>query len=182
MPLQKLASTCTSSLYCPPSTLTHTTRELAGYQYSFVQLWQLFPWMEPFYTQFEKDFDVRPWFMFVFEYWWIPVVSILAYGAMIVAVPKMTKNNPVKCDKALAYWNAFLAAFSIMGAVRIVPHLGWFMATHSFKDTVCLPPQGMNGDGASGLWCLLFTLSKVAELLDTLFVCLKGRTPIFLHW
>lgn len=40
----------------------------------------------------------------------------------------------------------------------------------------------MNGDGASGLWCLLFTLSKVIELLDTMFVCLKGRTPIFLHW
>ena len=180
--LQSLASACTSSLYCPPSTLTPTVRTLAGYKYSFVQLWELFPFLKPLYTQFEMAFDVRPWFMFVHDNWWLPLVSVLLYGVMIQVVPRLTKKNPIKCDKALAYWNFFLAAFSIMGALRIVPHLLWFQATHSFKDTVCTPPQMINGDGASGLWCLLFTLSKVAELLDTMFVCLKGRSPIFLHW
>ena len=93
-----------------------------------------------------------------------------------------TRSSIPQCDVALAYWNFFLALFSTLGALRIVPHLLWFSATHTFKDTVCTPPQMMNGDGASGLWCLLFTLSKVIELLDTMFVCLKGRTPSFLHW
>ncbi|GAB5035515.1 fatty-acyl elongase [Nannochloropsis oceanica] len=176
------ATTCTSSFYCPPSTLIPVTRELAGNTYTFLQFWQLFPWTKPFYTPFEKNFDVRPWFMFVHGNWWLPVVAIALYGVMIVTLPKYTAKKPVKCDVALAYWNFFLAVFSTLGAIRIVPHLLWFSATHTFKDTVCTPPQMMNGDGASGLWCLLFTLSKVIELLDTLFVCLKGRTPIFLHW
>ena len=95
-----------------------------------------------------------------------------------------SRPSPLRpqCDTALAYWNLLLAAFSILGALRIVPHLLWFLTTHSFKETVCTPPERMNGDGASGLWCLLFTLSKLVELVDTMFVCLKGRKPIFLHW
>ena len=32
------ASTCTSSFYCPPSTLVPTTRELVGHSYSFLQV------------------------------------------------------------------------------------------------------------------------------------------------
>ena len=142
----------------------------------------MFPWLSPLYTSYEKNFDVRPTFLFVHDSWWLPVVSIILYMAMILVVPRLTAKRPRKVDTALAYWNLFLAVFSIMGAIRIVPHLLWFQATHTFKETVCTQPQMINGDGASGLWCLLFTLSKVAELLDTLFVCLKGRTPIFLHW
>jgi hypothetical protein len=179
---RKAAGTCTSSLYCPASTLTPTTRELAGHKYQFLQLWEFFPWMEPFYTQFEKDFDVRPWFMFVYNNWWLPVVSILLYGAMIQVVPRLTAKKPVKCDKVLAYWNLLLATFSIMGTIRIVPHFLWITATHTFKETVCNAPYYVNGDGATGLWVLLFTFSKVVELFDTMFICLKGRKPIFLHW
>ena len=116
------------------------------------------------------------------ETWWLPIASIVLYMAMIVVLPRVFKDRPVKLGNMLAYWNLFLAAFSILGAARVVPHVLWFMSTHSFKETVCTQPQLINGDGATGLWCLLFTLSKVAELLDTLFICLKGRTPIFLHW
>jgi len=107
---------------------------------------------------------------------------VLGHAHILTFPPSLPPFPPLQCDTALAYWNLFLALFSIMGALRIVPHLLWFSATHTFKETVCTPPQMMNGDGASGLWCLLFTLSKVIELLDTMFVCLKGRTPIFLHW
>ncbi|TFJ85212.1 hypothetical protein NSK_003635 [Nannochloropsis salina CCMP1776] len=180
--LANLSDPCTSSLYCPPSSLVPVTRELAGHTYTFLQFWQLFPWSEPFYTRLEKEFDVRPWFLFVHANGWLPVVSIILYAAMVLLLPPITSKRPVKCDTALAYWNLLLAAFSILGALRIVPHLLWFLTTHSFKETVCTPPERMNGDGASGLWCLLFTLSKLVELVDTMFVCLKGRKPIFLHW
>jgi hypothetical protein len=32
------ASTCTSSFYCPPSTLVPVTRELSGHSYTFLQV------------------------------------------------------------------------------------------------------------------------------------------------
>ena len=33
-----------------------------------------------------------------------------------------------------------------------------------------------------GLWVLLFALSKVAELGDTIFIVLRKQNLIFLHW
>lgn len=155
---------------------------LASSSSSHTQLWQIFPWMSSSYASFEKDFDVRSSYEFILRHWWLPIASIILYLGMIIIVPRLTRKKPVRVDRALAYWNLFLAVFSTIGAIRTVPHLLWFMSTHSFKDTVCIRPQYINGDGATGLWCLLFTLSKIIELLDTLFVCLKGRTPIFLHW
>ncbi len=104
------------------------------------------------------------------------------YLAMVAFLPRVFKDRPVKLGKTLAYWNLFLAVYSICGAIRTVPHLLWFVSTHTFKETVCTAPYFNNGDGATGLWVLLFTLSKIVELCDTLFICLKGRKPIFLHW
>jgi hypothetical protein len=147
------------------------------------QLWQLFPFLEKFYAPFEKNFNPIPIFEFISSNWWIPYTSLALYISMIIFLPRIMKNRPVKnLSKPLAYWNLFLAVYSTMGAIRVVPHLLWFVSTHTFKETVCTAPYRINGDGATGLWVTLFTLSKVAELVDTLWICLKGKKPIFLHW
>ncbi len=112
-------------------------------------------------------------------------VSIALYLAMIAILPRVFQGRRVareKLRKVLACWNLFLAVYSFMGAIRTVPHLLWYISTSTFKETVCNPPYYVNGDGATGLWVMLFTLSKVVELFDTLFICLAGKKPIFLHW
>lgn len=43
-------------------------------------------------------------------------------------------------------------------------------------------PQESYGDNATGFWCLIFAVSKVFELLDTVFVILRKKPLIFLHW
>lgn len=149
---------------------------------SLQQLWQHFPFMSPFYAQFEKDFSPLPLFEFVKDNWWVVFTAIALYLAMIVIVPPIFKNRPVKLGKTLAYWNLFLAIYSAIGAIRVVPHLLWYMSNYTFKETVCRPCYLINGDGATGLWVTLFTFSKLVELFDTLFICLKGKKPIFLHW
>ena len=138
--------------------------------------------MAPLYASFEKTFDARPSFEYIATNWWPVYTSLVLYLAMVFLLPRLFKDRPVKLGKTLAYWNLFLAVYSAMGALRTVPHLLWFVSNHTFKETVCTAPYLINGDGATGLWVLLFTLSKIVELCDTLFICLKGRKPIFLHW
>eukprot|EP00122_Pirum_gemmata_P011475 Pgem_evm2s10633 len=36
--------------------------------------------------------------------------------------------------------------------------------------------------GPSGMWTTLFIFSKIPELFDTMFIVLRKRPLIFLHW
>jgi len=83
----------------------------------------------------------------------------------------------------VALWNLFLALFSIIGAIRVVPHFFYMFTFLDFKETVCTRPDAAGyGDGAAGLWVMLFTVSKLFELFDTALLVLEAKPLIFLHW
>lgn len=113
----------------------------------------------------------------------IPTVAVVAYllfcyfGSMI-----MKKFEPFKLDKTLAAWNLFLAVFSAYGMIRTVPHLMMRIATKTFEETICETPDTAYGTGACGLAVQLFILSKIPELVDTVFIVLRKKPLIFLHW
>jgi elongation of very long chain fatty acids protein 6 len=47
---------------------------------------------------------------------------------------------------------------------------------------VCAYPADTWGSGSSGFWVTLFIFSKVPELVDTVFIVLRKKPLLFLHW
>lgn len=155
----------------------------------FVQVFQSIPVLEPLYTEFEKNFNVKESYRIIRDNTWLPIIATILYlsflieGKKYLERRKLEGKGPVNLGRFPAFWNAFLASFSILGALRVVPHF-LFMFTHKdFKMTVCEAPDTAGyGDGAAGMWVMLFTVSKVFELVDTMILVLKGKDPMFLHW
>ncbi|ELT88010.1 hypothetical protein CAPTEDRAFT_159531 [Capitella teleta] len=112
---------------------------------------------------------------------WTITVGISAVYIVLVFVGKriMKDRPPFQLKSTLGVWSFILAVFSIVGAVRTVPEL-YNTATRSFEDSVCTTSFLL--EPPTALWALLFTLSKVIELMDTAFLVLKKRPVIFLHW
>jgi len=82
----------------------------------------------------------------------------------------------------LALWNLFLSVFSFIGMSRVVPHTFMMMYTMTLEQQICTSPEFSYGDGAAGLWVMLFCVSKVFELIDTFFIVVRKKPLMFLHW
>ena len=94
----------------------------------------------------------------------------------------MAKKEAFKLNWQLSAWNLFLAVFSFIGAVRVVPQIALNVHLHGFEYTICERADTQYGIGASGLWTVLFILSKPLELVDTAFIVLRKKPLILLHW
>jgi len=117
------------------------------------------------------------------ENWWLPIGALLLYAFVVFAGPRIMKDREAFDLKTpLILWNLGLALFSAMGASRTVPQLLYNLSAFSFDDTVCNTPRIMYGNGACGIWTYLFIYSKIPELVDTVFIVLRKRKLIFLHW
>jgi len=94
----------------------------------------------------------------------------------------MKHREPFGLQRSLAAWNLFLSVFSFIGAIRTAPFLLNSIVHRGFYHSVCAPAVPHYGHGPEGFWVTIFILSKVPELLDTLFIVLRKKPLIFLHW
>ena len=115
--------------------------------------------------------------------WRIPILVSVGY---LLAVPlgiKIMRNRPPFDIKYLLFmWNLCLAVFSIIGTVRILPVVFYSFFANGPLYHICRRGDIGYGYGSVGLWCVLFVLSKYAELVDTLFLVLRKKPVPFLHW
>ncbi|KAH9597851.1 ELO family [Trypanosoma melophagium] len=85
--------------------------------------------------------------------------------------------------RAMVVWNFGLSIFSIFGTSTITPtlirnlmHKGFYSATCEFRDNEFYTTS-------VGFWMGIFALSKIPELVDTVFLVLQGKQKLpFLHW
>lgn len=149
----------------------------------YYQLFQHYPFLKYFYTDFESSFDVRPYADFARDHSILPFAICAGYLIFCFGGQYIMKDRKrFDLRYPLAYWNLLLSVFSFMGMLRTVPHLVHNLTHLSFEDTICLPADQSFGSGANGFWVMLFIYSKVPELFDTFFIVMRKRPLIFLHW
>jgi len=105
----------------------------------------------------------------------------MGYVVVIFTIKKVMENRkPFNIKLPLNLWNLWLAVFSIAGSLVTTKALFSEIYNKSLTDSYC-----KNGDffvGTPGLWTFLFVCSKIAELGDTIFIVLRKRPLMFLHW
>jgi elongation of very long chain fatty acids protein 6 len=134
-------------------------------------------------TQFEKDFNHASVHSFFDAHWEVPIGSVVGYLLFCYfGIKAMDSSKPFGLKYPLAFWNLFLSTFSFIGMFRTVPYLLGELLTMDFRDTICAPAPSTYGNGPVGFWVFLFIISKIPELIDTVFIVLRKRDLIFLHW
>jgi elongation of very long chain fatty acids protein 6 len=132
----------------------------------------------------ERDFHPKVMVDFAANNWPLAIGIIVAYLAFISvgSVLMARKEKPFDLRLPLAGWNAFLCLFSFIGMCKTMPYLVGSLMTQSYDETVCTIPTNSWGVGPTGFWVMLFIFSKIPELIDTVFIVLRKRPLIFLHW
>ncbi|GFT62833.1 putative fatty acid elongation protein 3 [Nephila pilipes] len=135
-----------------------------------------------FYFSFEKNFDAKLHQRWVNDHWHQAFYIIALYLITIFGIRAyMQTRHPFCLQKPLIVWNVFLAAFSIIGTSRVFPELVHALKKHGFIYSVCNPDY-VEIVRVSGFWSVMFSYSKALELGDTIFIVLRKKPFIFLHW
>jgi len=140
-------------------------------------MYNIFQYLEQDFFNNQYCDDVIEWLN---NYWKISILIIMLYLLFIHVTRTIMKNNkPYKLRFLLFLWNASLAIFSILGTVRMLPIFISIINTKGFEYTTCIYDYRY---GTMAYWSWLFVLSKILELIDTVFILLRKQPLIFLHW
>ncbi|CAJ0580914.1 unnamed protein product, partial [Mesorhabditis spiculigera] len=114
------------------------------------------------------------------QYWhWTIYISVV-YFILIKGIQYLlTNRKPFDLKIPLVLWNGALAVFSIAGFLRFGEDLFDTMKTRPAYEWVC---YSCHPKDVAAFWSLMFALSKLVELGDTLFIVLRKKPLIFLHY
>ena len=133
-----------------------------------------------FTLPFESNFDEPSFYTWMLSNWHQCFWYSLVYVTMIFAGKRVMKEKDRFEIRALLFlWSASLAVFSILGAARTLPELVYVVRQHGWEYSMCSPSYFV---GPVRFWAYMFTVSKVYELGDTLFIVLRKQQLIFLHY
>eukprot|EP01029_Cantina_marsupialis_P019274 TRINITY_DN44793_c0_g1_i1.p1 TRINITY_DN44793_c0_g1~~TRINITY_DN44793_c0_g1_i1.p1 ORF type:complete len:281 (+),score=61.10 TRINITY_DN44793_c0_g1_i1:56-898(+) len=151
---------------------------------NYPQLFEYIPSLKFLYPfEWENSFNKPDLLDWTLDNTWVSFVVAFAYVAAVFIGQRIMKNKePLGLKRFLQAWNLLLAVFSFFGAARTVPHLFLRLYTTGFQHTTCDDAHASYGSGSNGFWIMLFVFSKIPEMIDTLFLVLRKRPVIFLHW
>ncbi|KJH45754.1 GNS1/SUR4 family protein [Dictyocaulus viviparus] len=106
----------------------------------------------------------------------------IAYVAAIFSIKYYMRDRKARnLQLPLSVWNGILAVFSACGFfytfstfLKVVRDKGISYTYTNISEVYT--------DEKCGYWVLLWVLSKIPELVDTIFIVLRKRPLIFMHW
>lgn len=130
---------------------------------------------------FEQTFDYNKTTGWMYENMHLPYIVIFVfYLPFVYFGSKIMENRQAfKLKTCMLIWNCFLAVFSTISAIRIVPEFIQTCQNQGFKHSICNHSYKYHKPCA--FWMFLFCIFKIPELVDTLFLVLRKQNLIFLH-
>jgi elongation of very long chain fatty acids protein 6 len=118
---------------------------------------------------------------FVQDHFYLTLQISLAYVFVVFGTKFLMRNRePFGLFVPLNIWNFILAVFSIIGTLKLTPEFFSTVYNRGFQESYCHVGEFTSGE--NGYWVWLFIVSKMFELLDTVFLVLRKRPLMFLHW
>jgi elongation of very long chain fatty acids protein 6 len=116
------------------------------------------------------------------SFWVFPI--ILLYCPVVFGIQYAVKKstNPNMFEQPLKFplfcWNILLSVFSLIGSIKTIPYLINQIVDHGLIYSIC---SGDYSRDDIGIYAFIFCLSKIPELIDTLFIVLRNKPLITLH-
>ncbi|GMS92646.1 hypothetical protein PENTCL1PPCAC_14821, partial [Pristionchus entomophagus] len=127
-----------------------------------------------------NSYDKEPLFEFISDVWHHSIWVAILYCLGVHALQRFMENRqPFVLMRPLILWNAALAIFSMIGFARLGEEFIFVLRTRSLLDSIS---YSFDPHQPATFWGLCFAVSKLFELVDTLFVVLRKKNLIFLHW
>ncbi|XP_050161708.1 elongation of very long chain fatty acids protein 3 [Myiozetetes cayanensis] len=115
------------------------------------------------------------------ENWGKCLIIAAIYLILVFGIQHFMKERRAFHLRApLTLWSFGLTLFSTIGAWRVWKQIAFLLLTKGFKQSVC--SRSVYVHPVSKLWICLFVLSKLVEMGDTVFIVLRKKKLIFLHW
>lgn len=153
--------------------LRGTDRVYTQFDYNYTHVHDLEKlYFDPKYTDVRIKWMANNWHLSV-VFSFIYIVSIFGGQFLMRNQERLTLKWP------LIIWNFLLAVFSLIGSIRMIQHVVHVVSTHGLEHSICELDFTY---GVAACWAWLFVLSKLAELIDTVFIVLRKQKLIFLHW
>lgn len=101
------------------------------------QVFQGLPLLSPLYMEWEKNHNAERLYWLIVDNPWIPWFSLCVYLLFIFGYPSVAQRygwGYISARFQMASWNLFLAAFSWIGALRVVPHFFFLVKTRGLDQ------------------------------------------------
>ncbi|CAJ0931343.1 unnamed protein product, partial [Mesorhabditis belari] len=103
-------------------------------------------------------------------------ISVIYFAIIKLIQSYLEHKKAFDLRLPLIFWNAFLALFSIFGFIRFGEDLFYSLQHRTPYEWIC---YSCHPNDVAAFWSLLFAISKIFELGDTLFIVLRKNRLYF---